>query len=69
MENYFKPQLNTEFETFEYRKMKQKSSETVDQFATRLWKKAEYCGFTEKDKELKSQIIQGCKSQKLRRKI
>ena len=69
LENYFEPQLNTEFETFEYRNMKQQSSETVDQFATRFRKKVEFCGFTEKDKELKSQIFQGCKSQKLRRKI
>ena len=68
LENYFKPQLNTEFEVFEYRQMKQKNSETVDEFATRLRRKAENCGFTEKDKELKSQIIQGCKSAKLRRK-
>ena len=30
--------------------MKQKSSETVDVFATRLRRKAERCDFTEKDK-------------------
>ena len=59
------PQLNTEFEVFEYRQMKQKNSETVDEFVTRLRRKAETCGFTEKDKELKPQ---GCKSAKLRRK-
>ena len=69
LENYFKPQLNTEFQVFEYRQMKQNQSETVDKFATRLRQKAVYCDFTNKDRELKSQLIQGCKSQKLRRKI
>ena len=42
--------------------------ETVDDYATRLSQKAEYCRFTDKERELKSQIIQGCKSAKLRRK-
>ena len=69
LENYFKPQLNTEFQVFEYRQMKQNQSETIDEFATRLRQKAVYCDFTNKDRELKSQLIQGCKSQKLKRKI
>ncbi|MCG8046729.1 MAG: hypothetical protein N0E48_14005, partial [Candidatus Thiodiazotropha endolucinida] len=59
---YFKPQVNEEFEIFQFRQMKQLESETVDEFATRLRKKAEYCGFTDKPRELKSQIVQGCKS-------
>ena len=66
--NYFKPQVNQEFEIFQFRQMKQMDSETVDDYATRLRQKAEYCGFTDKERELKSQIIQGCKSAKLRRK-
>lgn len=69
LNTYFKPQLNTEFEIFEYRQMKQKDSETVDEFATRLRQKADHCDFGDnKNKEIKSQIIQGCKSSKLRRK-
>ena len=48
--------------------MKQFDSETCDDFATRLQQKAEYCDFHDKDKELKSQIVQGCKSSKPRRK-
>ena len=65
---YFKPQVNQEFEIFQFRQMKQMNSETVDDYATCLRQKAEYCGCTDKDRELKSQIIQGCKSAKLRRK-
>lgn len=68
LNGYFKPQLNTEFEVFEYRQMKQKDSETVDEFATRLRQKADHCNFDDNNKEIKSQIIQGCKSAKLRRK-
>ena len=66
---YFKPQVNEEFEIFQFRQMKQLESETVDEFTTRLRKKAEYCGFTDKSKEIKSQLVQGCKSAKLRRKV
>ena len=49
--------------------MKQIDSETVDDYATRLRQKAEYCGIADKERELQSQIIQGCKSAKLRRKV
>ena len=66
---YSKPQVNEEFEIFQFRQMKQLESETVDEFTTRLRKKAEYCGFTDKSKEIKSQLVQGCKSAKLRRKV
>ena len=55
--NSFKPQVNQEFEIFQFRQMKQMDSETVDDYATRLRQKAEYCGFTGKERELKSQII------------
>ncbi|MES9884606.1 MAG: hypothetical protein ABW185_27490, partial [Sedimenticola sp.] len=68
LEKYFKPQVNKEFEIFEFRRMKQYESETVDQFATRLRQKAENCEFSDRDSEIKSQIIQGCTSVSLRRK-
>ncbi len=53
LENYFKPQVNKEFEIFEFRRMKQFDMETVDQYATRLRQKAENCSFADKDAELK----------------
>ena len=52
--NYFKPKVNTKFEIFEFRQMKQLESETCDDFSTRLRQKAEYCDFHDKDNELKS---------------
>ena len=43
------------------------TGETVDTFHTRLRKLARNCEFTDVDRELKTQIIQGCLSQRLRR--
>ena len=65
---YLNPKKNTEFERYGFRQMKQWKSESADQFATRLRQKAATCEFTDKDAEIKSQIIQGCYSDKLRRK-
>ncbi|KAK3103818.1 hypothetical protein FSP39_022146 [Pinctada imbricata] len=48
--------------------MKQLQEETVDQFATRLRQKPKHCDFADNDGEIKSQIIQGCTSNDLRRK-
>ncbi|ELU02789.1 hypothetical protein CAPTEDRAFT_215572 [Capitella teleta] len=45
----------------------QESQETVDQFHMRLRQKD--CEFANADKEIKTQIIQGCRSSRLQRKI
>ena len=66
--DYFNPKKNKEFERYEFRNMKQSKSESIDQFVTRLRQKATNCDFTDKDVEIKSQMIQGCYSQKLRTK-
>lgn len=47
---------------------KQRADENITEYHTRLKGLAEYCEFTDKNKEIKSQIIQSCVSQKLRRK-
>ena len=65
--NYFTPKKNVTHEIFQFRKAVQQSGETVDQFATRLRKLASTCEFTDLAKELKSTIIQNCKSKRLRR--
>ena len=66
--DHFQPKKNREFERFEFRNMKQQQAESIDQFVTRLRQKAENCEFMDKDGEIKSQIIQGCESKKLRLK-
>ena len=68
LNNYFNPKKNKEFERYEFRNLKQMKNETIDQFVTKLRQKASNCEFTDKDAEIKSQMIQGCSSQKLRTK-
>ncbi|XP_053380302.1 uncharacterized protein K02A2.6-like [Mercenaria mercenaria] len=65
---YFAPKKCTEYEVYKFRQAKQESSETIDTYHTRLRQLCENCEFAEKDKEIKSQIIQGCQSTRLRRK-
>ncbi|VDI12771.1 Hypothetical predicted protein [Mytilus galloprovincialis] len=65
---HFAPKKNTEYEIYKFRQAKQTSDETIDSFHTRLRQLAVNCEFTETSKEVKSQIIQGCHSTRLRRK-
>jgi hypothetical protein len=64
---YFTPQKNTEFEVYKFREAKQEPGETIDTFHTKLRQLSLTCEFDNNDKEVKSQIIQGCSSTRLRR--
>ena len=68
LEEHFNPRKNLEFEIYKFRQAKQNVDETMDAFHTRLRHLAEHCEFDDKDREMKSQIIQGCESSRLRRK-
>ena len=59
--------ISPEYHIYKFRSTKQESSESTDQYAVRLQKLAKFCNFPYKDKEIKSQIIQGGVSSKLRR--
>jgi len=63
---YFNPDINAEFCRYKFRSIRQNVNETVDEFHTRLRQALPGCNF--QDAEVKSQIIQGCSSIKLRRK-
>lgn len=65
---YFAPKKSIEFEVYKFRQAKQEPHENLDSFHTRLRKLGEHCEFANTDKEIKSQIIQGCTSTRLRRK-
>lgn len=65
---YFAPKKCTEYEVYKFRQAKQEHGENIDTFHTRLRKLSEKCEFADKDREIKSQIIQGCNSKRLRRK-
>jgi hypothetical protein len=64
----FTPKKNIDYEVHVFRQEKQRTGETLDQYATRLRKLASTCEFTDLNKELKSQIILGCFSSRLRRR-
>lgn len=65
---HFNPQKNIEYETYSFRQAHQKTGETLDQFHTRLRQLADTCEFQDTNREIKSQIVQGCASSRLRRK-
>ena len=67
LDAYFSPKKNVDYEIFQFRKVVQQPSETVEQFATRLRKMASNCEFHDTDKEIKAVIIQNCQSKILQR--
>ena len=68
LNNHYSPQVQREYELFNFRAAKQEEGETLDQFVTRLRKLGASCDFTNLSAEIKSQVIQKCKSSKLRTK-
>ncbi len=54
---------------FTFREEVQKPGESVDQFVTRLRAQAKHCGFTDKNKEIRAQVLQKTIIKKLRREI
>ena len=65
---YFNPKKSTEYEIYVFRQAKQATGETVGEFCTRLRQLSVNCEFSDKQSEIKSQIIQNCTSNSLRRK-
>ena len=65
---YFEPKKNIDYETFVFRQAKQEKGENVDAFCTRLRKLAATCDFGNSEREIKSQILVGCSSARLRRR-
>lgn len=65
--NHFKPQVNTSYETFLFRKMLQRTEESTQQYYVRLHEQAMKCDFTNIDTEIKQQIELSTNSSKLRK--
>ena len=57
---YFSLSKNLSFETYKFLQAKQQESETLDAYYTRICMLAALCKFTDVNKELKQQIIEGC---------
>ena len=68
LNEYFDPKKNTEFEIYTFRQAKQNPGESMNAFHARLRQLSATCEFSDIEREVKSQIIQSCLSQRLRRK-
>ena len=66
---HFKPQINVTYERHVFRQMKQKEEENIDQFVVRLSEKAQYCEFADKNEQIRDQVIQMCKSNRVKREL
>ena len=64
---HFSPQINVEIQKYKFHECRQ-TQETVQEFYEHLSALADTCGFADKNSEIKSKIISGCKSNKLRMK-
>ncbi|XP_070579289.1 uncharacterized protein [Ptychodera flava] len=68
LQSYFLPKRNIEYERFRFRETMQDKDENVDAYNTRLQQLAATCEFHDKEQEVKSQIIRGCLSARVRRR-
>lgn len=65
---YLNPKQNLEYQTYLFRQKKQDKDCSLYDYYLQLKALANTCQFADTEKELKTQIIQGCASSKLRRK-
>lgn len=70
LSTYFHPRVNVAYERSVFRSISQKTTETIEQFITRLSQKAVYCSFGDNiDVMIRDQVTEKCCSSRLRRKI
>lgn len=65
---YFAPKRNVQMEIFNFRTCTQKANQSLDEFVTELRQLAKNCEFVNTDAEILSQVIQHCKSSRLRKR-
>ena len=69
LEKHFEQKINVPYERYAFRTMKQEDSETIEEFITRLRRKAVLCKFANVDQQIRDQVIEKCRSHKLRVKL
>ncbi|XP_058463779.1 uncharacterized protein K02A2.6-like [Malaya genurostris] len=69
LDGYFAPQLNKRFERHVFRAMKQENQERFEEFIFRLREQANRCLFADLDDSIVDQVIEGCRSPELRKKL
>lgn len=66
--NHFTPRQNREYEIYVFRQAKQESTKSISAFHSRLRQLAVTCEFVDVDREIKTKIVQSCRSHELRTK-
>ncbi|XP_062578034.1 uncharacterized protein K02A2.6-like [Saccostrea cucullata] len=69
LDKHFENKVNVPYERYVFRKILQTESETVEQFITKLRQQAVYCDFTNQDEQIRDQVIEKCRSHKIRAKL
>lgn len=69
LNDYFKPKTNKTYERHIFRGLAQRDEETMNQFVTRLRQQAKNCEFVSIDEEIKDQIVEKCRSVKVKKRI
>ena len=69
LKEYFSQQTNTAYEVYNFRQTKQKDSESLDSYHTRLHQLAKTCEFSNIAKEIKEHIFLTCSSNSLQRRV
>ena len=66
--HYFEPDKNRIYQVYLFRQATQQSTESMDEFHTRLRRLAKYCEFTDIDFEIKMQIVCNGTSTRIRKR-
>ena len=65
---YFNPKRKVEYQVYTFRRAKQNPGESMNAYHSRLHQLTTTCQFADVNKEIKSQIVSSCSSQRLCRK-
>lgn len=68
LESILKPPINYKVHIFEFRGMRQFEGESLIEYMTRLKTASKKCNFADSDYELKTQIMQLCRSEELKKR-
>ena len=68
LKGHFNPKANIQLNRFTFRNQEQYEEESFDDYVTRVKEVAKTCGFEKEDEEITSQVIQRCRSDKLKAK-
>ena len=69
LNEYFRTRLNIPYKRYLFKCLRQKDGETIEQFVTRLRQGAATCAFQNADENIQDQVIEKCRSSKIRLKL